>query len=157
MESQTSQLSPGGGRPCLDAEVGDVEVTTTGKSGAGGEGNEDIEIEIEGSPANSQGKSQIGKLDKDMYKPWGTCSRSSSDTGSDGTNDSSPACGKGGPGNASCGSPVLGTDLGVQCDNVTCVGTGFMPNARWSAGMLSMLWKNTYLFSRGCATIVNDP
>ena len=73
-------------------------------------GNEDVECNEE-TPT-------VGKLDKDAYKPWGTCSRSSSDAGSEGTSVSGrgPAICNGGPGNMTCGTPVTDTDLGVQCD-----------------------------------------
>ena len=82
-------------------------------------GSEEVSAvdEIETSPGDQKRKIPVGKLDKDAYKPWGTCSRSSSDTGSEGTVSSGgPATCKGGPGNASCGAPVADTDLGVQCD-----------------------------------------
>lgn len=53
---------------------------------------------------------QVGKLDADVFKPFGACSRSSSDTGSE-----TPYC-KGGSGKQTCGDPVRDEDQGVGCD-----------------------------------------
>ena len=57
----------------------------------------------------SQGGKVIGRLDQDMYKPFGSCSRSSSDTSSD-----AAVC-TGGPNNKVCGTEVKEDDMGVQC------------------------------------------
>ena len=56
---------------------------------------------------------KIQKLDDDIYKPWGSRSRSSSvDAGE------STIC-KGGPGKRNCGEIVRHSDLGVECDKCT--------------------------------------
>ena len=54
----------------------------------------------------------VGRLDQDAYRPFGTCSRTSSDTSADMT------CCKGGPNNPVCGNEVKDGDMGVQCS--TC-------------------------------------
>ena len=104
---------------CANLSLRDTEVKKTvekaGKEADRDEEDGDGDTEI--SPSNVRGK-PVGKLGKGAYKPWGTCSRSSSDTGSEGTGTSGggPAICKGGPGNVSCDAPVTDSDNGVQCD-----------------------------------------
>ena len=76
-------------------DPGDGDTATTGAAGDG-----------------SHGGKVVGKLDQGMYRPFGTCSRSSSDTSSD-----AEYC-KGGPSNPVCGMEVKDGDMGVQCS--TC-------------------------------------
>ena len=61
-------------------------------------------------PTASKGKRNVQKLDENAYRPWGGCSRSSSDTGSE------LAICRGGPFNMDCGNPVLDGQEGVQCE-----------------------------------------
>ena len=56
----------------------------------------------------------VGKLDQDMYRPFGTCSRSSSDTSSE------IAYCKGGPSNLVCNKEVKDGEMGVQCNTCQC-------------------------------------
>ena len=62
------------------------------------------------TPGKGQGKTKIQKLDGNMYRPFGSRSRASSDAGS----DTSLNC-KGGPGKV-CGEPVRSSECGVSCD-----------------------------------------
>ena len=59
---------------------------------------------------------EVKHFDSDVYKPWGTRSRSNSDcdTRSD-TEDGGANC-KGGPGKMTCGELVQHGELGVRCD-----------------------------------------
>ena len=56
----------------------------------------------------------IKRLDSDVYKPWGTRSRSNSETRSD-QEEESVIC-RGGPGKMTCGEEVKDGEPGVQCE-----------------------------------------
>ena len=56
----------------------------------------------------------VGRLDQNMYRPFGTCSRSSSDTSSE------VAYCKGGPSNLVCNKEVKNGEMGVQCNTCQC-------------------------------------
>ena len=77
----------------------------------GGDTQEIVSESGDLSPSHAKGKKTVQKLDDKIFKPWGgSCSRASSDTGSE-----SAIC-KGGPCNMDCGNPVLNGQEGVKCD-----------------------------------------
>ena len=83
-------------------------------SGVDAAGKPKGEVELGGASTCGKKSRDIKRLDSDVYKPWGSRSRSNSETCSD--RDEGDAACKGGPGKMTCGEEVKDGEPGVQCD-----------------------------------------